>query len=131
MAVFVFTMQNGITIVADIISETDSAFIAKSPMALTPNDYIKYNIIAHKIFPFTNTDLVEINKDKVMFLGSPEPDLISYYLEILDFYNNSGIKLTYGMKGVESELKKKIESIDKSNKILEDSFLLPSNTTIH
>jgi len=132
MPVFVFTMQNGITLVADLMSETDDAFIARSPLALTPNEMVRNNVLAHKIFPFTESDIVEINKDKIMFLGTPENDLIDYYFEMVAFYESKReMKLTYGLKGAvegQSRLSKFISNVLEKN---DEDDIIPSNTTIH
>lgn len=135
MAVFVFTMQNGITLISDFISESDAAFIARTPMALTPNEHVRHNVIAHKIFPFTEDEIVEINKDKIMFMGSPGSELIDYYYEMVDFYSRADMKLTYGMKGAVTERKKFTQTLqdmlEKVNEEEDNRYIFPSNTTIH
>jgi hypothetical protein len=135
MAVFVFTMQNGITLISDFISESDAAFIARTPMALTPNEHVRNNVLAHKIFPFTECEIVEINKDSIMFMGSPESELIEYYYEMVDFYNRADMKLTYGMKGAVTERKKFTQTLqdmlDKATEEEDVKYIFPFNTTIH
>lgn len=135
MAVFVFTMQNGITLISDFISESDAAFIARTPMALTPNEHVRNNVLAHKIFPFTECEIVEINKDSIMFMGSPESELIEYYYEMVDFYSRADMKLTYGMKGAVTERKKFTQTLqdmlDKATEEEDVKYIFPFNTTIH
>ena len=135
MAVFVFTMQNGITLISDFISESDAAFIARTPMAVTPNEHVRNNVLPHKIFPFTECEIVEINKDSIMFMGSPESELIEYYYEMVDFYNRADMKLTYGMKGAVTERKKFTQTLqdmlDKATDEEDVKYIFPFNTTIH
>lgn len=136
MSVFVFTMQNGATMMGDIISETDTEFTIKFPIILTPNDRYRNNIIGYRMFPFTNDDIIEVNKDKVMFFGNPTQELVDYYYELTYYYNESDTKVTYGMKGVVKEQNKFTEKLQemllKTKSEDEDqSIIIPSNTTIH
>ena len=137
MSVFVFTMQNGVTMIGDIISETDTEFTIKFPIILTPNDRYRNNIIGYRMFPFTDDDIIEVNKDKVMFFGNPTQELVDYYYELTYYYSESDTKVTYGMKGVVKEQNKFTEKLQemllkaKSTEDEEQSIILLANTTIH